>query len=208
MAKISIYKQNNYKFNTNILRKLASMSLKVSVIIPIQNEELNISLIHQAVKSQLEKLGFLSYEILFIDDGSTDQTLAEIKKLSSDSHVFYIEFYRNFGKEMAVTAGLKNISGDAAIIIDADMQHPPELIPELIAKWRAGADMVIAVRSQNAKEGIIKKLGSAVFYKIMRAISEGNITVRGTDYRLIDRKVIDEYNHFTEHNRIARGLLD
>lgn len=186
------------------------MSKLISVIIPIYNEAINVSLIYNAVIAEFAKFGAdFDYELIFIDDGSVDSSLSEIKGIADkDQKVKYIEFSRNFGKEVATTAGINNAKGNAAILIDADMQHPPRLIPEFVAKWQDGFDMVIGVRQQNSREGFIKKIGSMVFYSIMNIISETDMTARGTDYRLIDKKIINEFNRFTEHNRITRGLLD
>ena len=182
----------------------------ISIIIPIYNEAVNVSLIYRATIDEMRRLGSnFDYEIIFVDDGSVDESLKEIGKIANvDPKVKYLEFSRNFGKEVATTAGLRSASGDAALLIDADMQHPPRLIPEFIAQWQAGFDMVIGVRQENKNESLIKKIGSAVFYRMMNMISETDITARGTDYRLIDRNVIDEFNRFTEHSRITRGLLD
>ncbi|MFA6215595.1 MAG: glycosyltransferase family 2 protein [Patescibacteria group bacterium] len=186
------------------------MNKLLSIIIPICNEQDNIPLIYQALMPELNRLGSgFSYEIIFVNDGSIDQSLEKINELTKiDSRVSYLDFSRNFGKEIAVTAGLHNAKGEAAIIIDADLQHPVELIPQFVEKWQAGAEMVIGVREKSKRSGLIKKVGSLAFYKIMDFIGETKISARATDFRLIDRKVINEFNRFTEHGRIARGLLD
>ncbi len=182
----------------------------ISTIIPSHNEQENIDLICQAIVAQFEKMGgAFDYEIIFVDDGSTDESLEKIINLSQKNpKVKFIQFSRNFGKEVALTAGLNYCSGDAAIIIDADLQHPVELIPEFIAKWQGGAEMVIGIRKNGKRKGLVKKIGSTVFYKTMNLIGETKISSHSTDYRLIDRKVINEFNRFTERNRITRGLLD
>lgn len=186
------------------------MAKLLSIIIPVHNEEANIPLIYQAVKAQFSKLGDdFNYEIIFVDDGSTDQSSAEVASIGdNDRQVKLIEFSRNFGKEVATTAGLTEALGDAAIIIDADLQHPPELIPEFINRWLKGFDMVVGVRNNNETEGIVKRLGSIAFYKAMNLIGETKLASRTTDYRIIDRQVIEEFKRFTEHNRMTRGLLD
>jgi dolichol-phosphate mannosyltransferase len=149
------------------------------------------------------------YEFIFIDDGSQDSSVAIIQQLiSKDARVKLIEFSRNFGKEVAITAGVNSAIGDAAIMIDADLQHPVELIPEFIARWRAGADVVVGVRESYGNESVFKKFSSWLFYKIFNAIAVIGVTPHATDYRLIDRVVIDEFNRFSERNRIARGLID
>ena len=119
-----------------------------------------------------------------------------------------ISFSKNFGKEAALSAGLKYATGDAVLTIDSDGQQPPKLIEEFLKKWEDGADVVVGVREKYSKHGLIAKIGSKIFYKILDKIS-GERTVPGaTDFRLLDRVVVDEYNELTEHNRIARGLID
>jgi dolichol-phosphate mannosyltransferase len=185
------------------------MKKLISVVVPTYNEEKNIPLVHEKVKEVLEKLPNYDWEFIFVDDGSKDNSVKVMENLAnSHNNVRYIEFSRNFGKEMATSAGINNAKGEAAILIDADLQHPAELIPEFIAKWEAGADMVIGLRKKNKGEGLIKKFGSYFFYKIMNLIGETKIIPRATDFRLIDRKVIKAFNSFSEHNRITRGLLD
>jgi dolichol-phosphate mannosyltransferase len=119
-----------------------------------------------------------------------------------------VDLVRNFGKEIALTAGLNLCQGEAAILIDADLQHPVEMIPKFLKRWEAGAEVVIGVRKANKGEGFLKKTGSLGFYKILSAISETKIVPSSTDFRLLDRVVIDEFNRFTERNRITRGLID
>lgn len=183
----------------------------ISIIIPVFNEEKNIPLIYQALTDTFKNsLINYNYELIFIDDGSKDNSCSEIKKLSAtDNHVILLEFSRNFGKELALTAGLNNCHGDAAIMIDADLQHPVELIPDFIKKWEENdIDIVIGIRQSNKKEGFIKRFGSKIYYKIINKISNTNILPNATDYRLLDRIVIDEFNKFTERGRMTRALID
>lgn len=188
----------------------------VSILIPVYNEEKNIVLIYQKIKEVLDS-GFSDkndengyrFEIMFIDDGSADDSEKLIDDLAEkDEIVEYIQLSRNFGKEAAISAGLDIANGDAVLMIDADLQHPVELIPEFIKRWEAGSDVVVGVRSKNQGEGFVKKVGSFMFYKIMRAIGETKITPRATDYRLLDKKVVLAFRKFTEHDRMARGLID
>jgi polyisoprenyl-phosphate glycosyltransferase len=147
--------------------------------------------------------------LILINDGSTDNSRNVVLGLvDQDQHLKYLEFSRNFGKEIATSAGLFHARGQAAIILDADLQHPPELIPEFLDKWEAGADVVIGVRNKNSGEGLVKKLGSVLFYQIMSTIGNTQIMPRATDFRLLDRKVINEFNRFTERTRLTRGLID
>ncbi|MDD4606960.1 MAG: glycosyltransferase family 2 protein [Patescibacteria group bacterium] len=182
----------------------------ISLVIPIYNEEQNVELIYQAIIQVFKNLqDKYQYEIIFIDDGSQDQSSHEIKKIyQQDYKVKFLQLSRNFGKEIALTAGLHYTQGDAVIMIDADLQHPPELIPEFLQKWHDGADIVIGIRKKNKGEGWTKKIGSFFFYKIMNQIGRNKITPRATDYRLLDQKVVREFKKFTERDRMTRGLID
>lgn len=184
------------------------MSQMLSIIIPVYNEEANIPLIYQAVKDVV-KTSKLDYEFVFVNDGSRDRSLEVLEELArKDKKVHIVDFARNFGKEMAITAGIHEAHGDAALMIDADLQHPVELIPEFIAKWQAGIDVVVGVRKSYGKESVLKRFNSWLFYKFFNAITETETVPHATDYRLIDRMVIDEFTRFGERNRIARGLID
>jgi len=182
----------------------------ISIVIPVHNEEKNIPLICDKIIEVWNNLKHkYAYEIIFVDDGSDDSSLKILEKLSTaDKHIKYVEFSRNFGKELAISAGIFNAKGSAVLIIDADLQHPPELMPKFIEKWEKGADIVIGLRTRNKGEGLIKKFGSILFYKIMNSIGETQMLPQETDYRLLDKKVVIEFNRFTERNRITRGLID
>ena len=182
----------------------------ISIIIPAYNEERNIFPLYTALKKVfLPMENSYEFSILFINDGSQDNTIFEIEKLSkSDVMIKYIDFSRNFGKELATTAGINSCVSDACIMLDADMQHPVELIPEFIAKWEEGNDVVIGVRKENKSDGWTKKLGSKIFYKIINQITDVHILPSATDFRLIDRVVVAEFNRFTETNRMTRALID
>jgi dolichol-phosphate mannosyltransferase len=180
----------------------------ISIITPLYNEEDNVFLFYENVKKILKKVPYKA-EIIFVDDGSHDETAKKVAKLRSKViSCQLVRFSRNFGKEAAVSAGLEHANGDAAIIIDSDLQHPVEKIPEFIKKWEEGADVVVGVRTEHGHENILKKLGSNIFYKLINRVSETEITPHATDYRLVNREVIDQFNSFTEHNRITRGLID
>ncbi len=182
----------------------------ISIIIPAYNEEKNIPLVCAEIKKVFEGLKEkYSYEIIFIDDGSKDESSQVMESLNTkDEKVKYIQFSRNFGKEAATSAGINNAKGEAALLLDADLQHPPRLIPEFLKKWEEGADIVVGVRKKNKSDSIIKKIGSALFYKIINLISDMKIIPQSTDFRLLDRTVIQEFNKLTERNRITRGLID
>lgn len=184
----------------------------VSIIVPAHNEEQNIVLFISSFRSIFDSLkNKYSFEVLFVNDGSSDNTLKEIYKVidnNNDLDIKLVDFSRNFGKEIALTAGLNICKGDAAIMIDADLQHPIDLIPEFISKWENDIDAVIGIRKTNKKDSLIKKFGSLVFNKIIAQISSVNYTTRSTDYRLVDRVVIDEFNKLKEGSRMTRGLID
>lgn len=132
-----------------------------------------------------------------------------IKEISEQNEkVLYLEFSRNFGKEAATSAGIHFATGDAVMAVDADLQHPVGLIGEFIRKWENGADVVIGIRTENQGTTFLKKLASKLYYKIINTISTTPIIPGATDFRLIDRKVVDEFNRFTEHERMTRGLID
>ncbi|MFA5047573.1 MAG: glycosyltransferase family 2 protein [Patescibacteria group bacterium] len=185
------------------------MGKTISIIVPIYNEAKNLPLLSDALKKMAGGLADYAFEFVMINDGSTDESQAMLERFSaSDERFKTLEFSRNFGKEMATSAGLKNCSGEAAIMIDADLQHPIELIPEFIKKWEAGNDVIIGIRQSNQGEGVIKKFGSYCFYKIINKITDLNIIPAATDFRLVDRQVIDEFNKFQERNRMTRALID
>jgi len=178
----------------------------ISIILPVYNEEANIPLIYSALKSTLEPR--YEYEFIFINDGSTDKCDDELEKLVKvDPLVKVIEFSRNFGKEMATTAGIHTAQGDACIIIDADLQHPVAVIPEFLQRWEQGAEVVIGVRTECCSESKLRKFCSYLFYKLMNLISDTPLVPKATDFRLLDRVVINEFNRLTERNRMTRGLI-
>lgn len=181
----------------------------VSIIVPVYNEGPNIAWFYSALQKQLTSLKDYSFEVVFVDDGSSDDSMGTIAALAKKhSDVRYIQFSRNFGKEAATSAGLCNVKGDAAIMIDADGQHPVELIPEFLKNWRDGFDVVIGVRSANTDEGTVKRYGSKLFYALLNAMADHKSVPGSTDFRLLDQKVIKEFAQLTEHNRMTRGLID
>lgn len=181
----------------------------ISIIIPAHNEEKNISLVHQELKKVFAICPDYAFNIFFVNDGSSDNTIGEIEKLAAtDPHVNYIDFSRNFGKELATTAAMNNCQGDACMMLDADLQHPVNLIPEFLKKWEEGYEVVIGVRKTNKSDSLLKKIGSKLFYTIINWIAEVKVVPNATDFRLLDRTVINEFNRFTENNRMTRALID
>lgn len=180
----------------------------ISVIIPFFNEEENIPLLYSALDKVLAGYPAYYFEILLVNDGSEDGSGAVVERLANqDNRIRHIEFSRNFGKEIATTAGINNCQGDACILMDADLQHPPEVIGEFISKWENGGEVVVGVRKNNNHEALAKKLGAWFYYKIINSISDTSIVPNATDFRLLDRMVIDEFNRLSERNRMTRGLI-
>ena len=181
----------------------------ISVVVPVYNEEKGIRKFYkELLEPELKKLQY-NYEVIFVDDGSKDDTLKIVQSMAEqDMHIKVVAFSRNFGKEVALTAGLREAIGDAVLTIDSDGQQPPKLIPEFIEKWEQGGEIVIGVRGRYEKHGFIAKLGSKIFYKLLRAMGVKDTVPGSTDFRLVDRVVVDEYNKLTEHGRITRGLMD
>lgn len=183
-------------------------SQTISIIIPMYNEASNLPPLYRELTAVLERLRSYRFEIIFVDDGSRDDSARLARKLARrDRRIRVLELSRNFGKEPAMTAGLHAAHGDAALIMDADLQMPPRLIGKFIKKWEEGSEVVVGVFA-GRNTSFLHRLGSRSFYRIMQAIAHTEITPHATDYRLLDRKVINEYNRLTEHNRITRGLVD
>lgn len=182
----------------------------ISVIIPAYNESEGINTFHsKLLLPSLKKATQESYEIIYVNDGSKDDTLNKLTKIAKNNNkVKVINLSRNFGKEIATTAGIHVASGDATIIMDSDGQHPPAILQEFIDKWRSGAQVVVGIRASNQKEGFVKKWGSRLFYRLFNSVSGNGIVPRSTDYRLIDAVVRKEFLRFSERQRITRGLID
>jgi glycosyltransferase involved in cell wall biosynthesis len=182
--------------------------MKISVIIPCFNEEQVIASTLERVKKVLIEIG-QEYEILFINDGSRDNTYSILEGFAKSDHAIkLISFSRNFGHQPAVTAGIHSCSGDVAIIIDADLQDPPELFPEMIKIYREkNCNVVYAVRTQRKGESFFKKLTAKMYYRLINYLSDVKLPKDTGDFRLIDRKVIEEFKKLQEHNKYIRGLI-
>jgi polyisoprenyl-phosphate glycosyltransferase len=180
----------------------------LSVVVPAYNEAKNLPYLVSAIDDALRALA-LSYELILVNDGSTDSTREVMFDLSATRpHLRVIDFSRNFGKEAATTAGIVEARGDAVVILDADMQHPPHLIPQFVKLWQHGADVVIGVRTETVGDTLFKRIGSRLYYRIINALSETPIVPRATDFRILDRQVVDAFNTMREHSRMTRGLID
>ena len=181
---------------------------KISIVIPSFNEEGNISIIVNTLHEVFQKTNY-NYELIFVDDGSKDKTLSVLQELSKkDSKLFYAELSRNFGHQNALMAGLDIASGDCFITMDGDMQHPPELIPQLLSKWEEGYDVVYTRRLEDKNLPYFKKATSKYFYKFINYISEINIEEGTADFRLMDKKVAKVFFNFTENELFIRGLIN
>jgi polyisoprenyl-phosphate glycosyltransferase len=179
---------------------------KYSVVIPIYNEESTILELYQRVSAVMNKLDDRS-ELILINDGSNDRTLALLRGLyNRDDRVVYLSLARNFGHQIAVTAGLNYVRGEVVIVLDADLQDPPELIPDLLALWRQGYHVVYAQRRKRLQEGWFKRLCAYSFYRILRRLANVDIPTDTGDFCLMDRQVVDLLNQMPERNRYLRGL--
>jgi dolichol-phosphate mannosyltransferase len=179
--------------------------VKYSVIVPTFNEQEVLPLSYPRLKAVMDTLG--DYELIFVNDGSRDNTLNQLKEIAEkDKHVRVLSFSRNFGHQEAVSAGMANSSGQAVVIIDCDLQDPPELIPDMVKKWQSGADIVYGQRVKRQGETAFKKLTAWGYYRILRALGGQYIPANTGDFRLIDRKVCDALNAMPEKNRFLRGM--
>ncbi len=181
---------------------------KISVVIPMYYEEAVAEECYNRISVVLKNIENYEYEIIFVNDGSKDKTLEILENISKkDSNVKIISFSRNFGHQAAVTAGIKYVTGDAVVIIDADLQDPPELIPEMLKLWEQGNDVIYGKRKTRAGESKFKLLTAKMFYKTLNALSDVEIPKDTGDFRLVDKKVIDVVNSMPEHNKFLRGLF-
>lgn len=182
---------------------------KVSVVIPMYYEQEVVDVCYKRVKKVLEELKEkYEHEIIFINDGSKDKTLDILQDIAKvDKNVKIISFSRNFGHQAAVTAGLKYVTGDAIIIIDADLQDPPELIPDMIEKWEQGYEVIYGKRKKRNGESAFKLLTAKAFYTTLNKLSDVEIPGDTGDFRLVDKKVVDVINSLPEHNKFLRGLF-
>ena len=181
---------------------------KISIVVPMYYEEKVVKECYKRLSEILKKLVNYDYEIICINDGSKDKTLELLEEIADvDKKVKIISFTRNFGHQCAVTAGLKHVSGDAIVIIDADLQDPPELIPDMIKLWEDGNEVIYGKRKSRDGESAFKLFTAKMFYKTLNALSDVEIPKDTGDFRLVDRKVVDTVNSLPEHNKFLRGLF-
>ncbi|WP_088810866.1 MULTISPECIES: glycosyltransferase family 2 protein [Listeria] len=181
---------------------------KITILVPAYNEEQVLNMFYDQVLLTLDTIQNYSFEILFVNDGSKDNTLEILKKLrEQDKRVSYINLSRNFGKEIAMIAGLDYADSDAVIIMDADLQDPPELIPEMIQYWEEGYDDVYAKRRSRDGESAMKKLTSRQFYKLLKKLTKVPIQEDTGDFRLLDRRAVNALREFREAQRYTKGMF-
>jgi glycosyltransferase involved in cell wall biosynthesis len=179
----------------------------ISIVAPAYNEAKNLVAFIAAMTPVLDSLGE-PWEIVFVDDGSRDDTLGMLLAArANDARIKVVSLARNFGKDVALTAGLHHARGRAVIPIDCDLQHPPSLISEMVAKWRAGADMVIGVRTKRTEEGYLRRTSARLYYSMMRRMNDVAIPPNAGDFRLLDRKIVDVINDMPERTRFMKGIF-
>jgi hypothetical protein len=183
------------------------MVKRISIVVPVYNEEENIAYFVQSVTAVMEQLSY-TYEMLFIDDGSRDRSREILLELGTrDPRVQSIFLARNSGHQLALTCGIDHADGDAVITMDGDLQHPPELLPVLLAKWEEGYDIVQTVRLTTEGASLFKRLTSKYYYRLLNALSDVEIQEGGSDFRLMDRKAVLALRRYREHARFIRGIV-
>ena len=180
---------------------------KISVLVPCHNEQDNIERLYEQLTDSISSIDGYLWEIVFVDDGSFDDTLSRIKQLRErDNRVCFISLSRNFGKENAMLAGFDHITGDCVIIMDADLQHPPQLMAEMIGEWELGYDDVYAERLNRGKESWLRRKLSMVYYRLLQRMAKVDVLPNVGDFRLLDRKCIDSMKKLRETQRYTKGL--
>jgi len=179
----------------------------VSIVVPVFNEQENIKVFYQEVCKHMKSVSY-SFELIFVNDGSTDSTVNILEKLTKqDDRVRAVLLARNFGHQIALTCGLDHSRGDAVITMDGDMQHPPDMLPLLISNWEAGFEVVQTIRIDTQGISWFKRCTSGLFYQIINSVSNNHITEGGSDFRLLDRKVVETLKEFKEKARFIRGII-
>ena len=197
--------QKDINFHTQLL--ISNEPILLSIVVPLLNEEEVLPVFHKRLSTVLDSLT-MDVEVIYVNDGSNDNTLGIMEKLKEvDSRVAIIDLSRNFGKEIALTAGLDHANGNAVVVIDADLQDPPELIPELMKHWMSGYDVVCAKRIARDGESIIKKATAYAFYRLIQKVSRVKIPQDTGDYRLLSRRAVEALKQIREQHRFMKGLF-
>jgi len=185
---------------------MASQDVTYSIVVPVYNEIESLSELHSRLVTVLDTLGE-PWELILIDDGSTDGSTEEILRIAGqDQRVRPVIFARNFGHQIAITAGLDHSQGEAVVMIDADLQDPPEVIPDLVSKWKEGYEVVFAVRTEREGESWFKKFTASIFYRLILRITDVKIPLDTGDFRLLDRQAVNILNKMRERHRFPRGM--
>ena len=181
---------------------------KITILVPAYNEEESLNALYERISKIMNSMENYEFELLFINDGSKDKTLSMIKELrSKDNRVCYVDFSRNFGKEIAMIAGLDYATGDCVIIMDADLQDPPELIPQMVELWEQGYDDVYAKRRSRAGETWLKKFTSKMYYKVLQSLTKVEIQKDTGDFRLLDRRCVNALRKMRENGRCSKSMF-
>ena len=181
---------------------------RISVVVPVFNEEEIIDLFYERAKSVLGGMHELSWEIVFVDDGSSDGSYTKLSALAGrDPNVKVLKFSRNFGHQIAITAGVDEARGDCVVVIDSDLQDPPEVIPSMVEQWRQGYDVVYGVRSEREGETAMKLMTASMFYRLLGRLTNVQIPANVGDFRLMSRRVVDQLKLLREKDRFVRGLV-
>ena len=181
---------------------------RISVVVPVFNEEEIIDLFYERAKNVLGGMHELSWEIVFVDDGSSDGSYTKLSALASrDPNVKVLKFSRNFGHQIAITAGVDEARGDCVVVIDSDLQDPPEVIPSMVEQWRQGYDVVYGVRSEREGETAMKLMTASMFYRLLGRLTNVQIPANVGDFRLMSRRVVDQLKLLREKDRFVRGLV-
>jgi len=181
---------------------------KISVVVPVYNEAEVLHAFYERATAAMGSLNGLTYELVFVDDGSKDTSYQMLAGLAdADPHVRVVKFSRNFGHQIAITAGLDYAKGDAVVVIDADLQDPPEVIKDFITQWDAGADVVYGVRDQRKGEGRMKLLTASLFYRTLKVFAKIDVPLDVGDFRLMSRRAVEHLKRLKEKDRFVRGLV-
>ncbi len=186
---------------------LGVLPFRLSLVVPMYDEEAVCTLFFERVIPIISEIS-VDFEIVCVNDGSRDRTLEMLRAANlRDPRIKVVDLSRNFGKELALTAGLDHATGDAIVPIDADLQDPPELLPEMVEHWRQGSDVVLAVRSDRSSDGRIKRITAGLFYRLMGQVGEVAIPAHAGDFRLMDRRVVEALKQLPERTRFMKGLF-
>lgn len=181
----------------------------IAIVVPVYREAGNLPHLYERLETVIRQLSQYGWEYIFVNDGSSDDSMQVLRGLARlDKRIKVIDFSRNFGKEIALTAGVQATYADAVITMDADLQHPPELIPRLVSEWEKGAEVVATIRNSIQRQPLLRRIGSYLYYWLMARISGLDMASQTTDFRLLDQRVVEAFRDVTERQRMFRGVID